>query len=100
MRQIRSDSNSGGLKNQEKISQLCAVGISFPTKGTSFKQKELLKLVSCSSRYLVHNHILKYLLYEAYLYIYLMVSLSIFANPISISVNDHLIMVSWTLEML
>ena len=39
MQQIRSDSNSGGLKNQEKISQLCAVGISFPTKGTSFMWK-------------------------------------------------------------
>ena len=29
----------GGLKNQGKISQFCAIGISFPTKGASFMQK-------------------------------------------------------------
>ena len=37
------DPNSGGLKNQEKISQFCAVGISFPTKGASFIQKKFIK---------------------------------------------------------
>ena len=34
-----SRSNSGVLKNQEKISQFCAVNISFPTMGASFEQK-------------------------------------------------------------
>ena len=34
------DPNWGGLKNQEKIYQFCAVVISFPTKGASFKPKK------------------------------------------------------------
>ena len=32
---------AAGFKNQKKISQFCAVAISFPTMSTSFKQKNI-----------------------------------------------------------